>query len=1087
MLPYGIGLDIGIGSVGWAVVALDSSEKPCGILDMGVRVFPSPEHPKTGASPAAPRREARSARRRLRRHRHRNQRIRHLLIASGILSEAQLETLFSGQLEDIYLLRVRALDEVLSPPEFARVLIHISQRRGFRSNRKNAVTKEDGVLLAAVNQNLSRMTASGYRTVGEMLLRDPLFADSKRNKDGAYLATVSRDMITDEVRQIFAAQRRMGAEFASEATESAYLEILLSQRSFDEGPGGNSPYGGDQIAKMVGQCSFLSHLPRAAKATYSFEYFSLLEKINHLRLMDDSSSHKLNPQQREALIALAHKTDNPNFGQIRSALEIPAGCSFNMVRYADKPREAAEKAQKLGCLRAYHQLRKAIDKTAKGRFQSLSLAHKNALGTALTLYKTSSRIHAYLQDAELASCDIEAADTLGSFSKFGHLSVDACNAIIPYLEQGMDYTDACKAAGFQPGNPDDTQKQMLLHPSQEDYADLTSPVAQRAVSQAIKVINAIIRRHGYSPSFLHIELAREMSKDFSERKQMDKQMQDNQARNQRILQRIHDEFGVQNPTGQDLVKFKLYEEQQGVCPYSQTQLSLPRLFEPNYAEVDHIVPYSISFDDSYKNKVLVLAGENRQKGNRLPLQYLSGQRADSFTVWVNSAVRDRRKRQLLLKAEITQEDQNRFIERNLQDTRTISRFLHGYLLRNLQFAPSSVGRRKHVTAVNGTITAYMRKRLGISKIRANGDLHHAVDALVVACTTDAMIQQITRHTQFRECLYVQGDGESMAVDRQTGALLRSFPHPWPQFRKELEARLSSNPAHVLNDFRLPMYVSGQIPLPAAPIFVSRMPTRKITGAAHKDTVKSPKILDQGFTIVKRPLTDLTLKNLENYYAPESDRLLYDAIRARLLAFGGDGKKAFAEPFYKPKSDGSPGPLVRKVKLKEPFTTNVAVHGGEGVADHDAMVRTDVFYVEGEGYYMVPIYVADTRTPILPTQAATPGKPYIQWKQMQADNFLFSLYPNDLIRITRSKPITFHTSQKDSTLEDTYAPTDIFVYYAGLDISTASIKCITHDNAYFTRGLGVKTLDRLEKYTVDVLGEYHRVEKEKRQSFSMKRG
>ena len=121
MYPYGIGLDIGITSVGWSVVALDGQERPCGILNMGTRIFDAAEHPKTGDSLAAPRREARSARRRLRRHKHRNERIRQLLLARKIVTDDELVHLFDGHLEDIYTLRVRALDEVISSMEFARI------------------------------------------------------------------------------------------------------------------------------------------------------------------------------------------------------------------------------------------------------------------------------------------------------------------------------------------------------------------------------------------------------------------------------------------------------------------------------------------------------------------------------------------------------------------------------------------------------------------------------------------------------------------------------------------------------------------------------------------------------------------------------------------------------------------------------------------------------------------------------------------------------------------------------------------------------------------------------------------------------
>ena len=150
MRPYAIGLDIGITSVGWAALALDADENPCGIIDLGSRIFYAAEHPQTGESLAAPRREARGSRRRLRRHRHRNERIRSLMIEEQLISQDELETLFDGRLEDIYALRVKALDEIVSRTDFARILLHISQRRGFKSNRKNPTTKEDGVLLAAI-------------------------------------------------------------------------------------------------------------------------------------------------------------------------------------------------------------------------------------------------------------------------------------------------------------------------------------------------------------------------------------------------------------------------------------------------------------------------------------------------------------------------------------------------------------------------------------------------------------------------------------------------------------------------------------------------------------------------------------------------------------------------------------------------------------------------------------------------------------------------------------------------------------------------------------------------------------------------
>lgn len=1028
MIPYAIGFDIGITSVGWAVVALDSEDKPYGIINMGSRVFDAAEQPKTGASLAAPRREARSARRRLRRHQHRLERIRRLLLTENVISQAELDTLFAGKLEDIYTLRVKALDAPVLHTEFARILLHIAQRRGFRSNRKAETAKEDGELLAAVSKNRALMVEKGYRTVGEMLLQDPLYAASKRNKGGQYIATVGRDMVAEEVRAIFRTQRQLGQPFASEELESRYLDILLSQRSFDEGPGEGSPYAGSQIERMIGKCTLEDGEQRAAKATYSFEYFTLLQNINHLRLLRGGEGSPLTPAQREALIALAHKTKELNFSHIRRELAIPADTTFNAVYYKNTDdAEEAEKKTKFSYLKAYHQMRTAFNKLSKNHFDTLTRAQKNELGRVLSTYKTSAKIRAALLPAGLSDAELDIAETL-SFSKFGHISVKACDKLIPFLEKGMKYDEACAAAGYDFKAHSGRERTQLLHPTPDDLADITSPVVRRAVAQTVKVLNAIIRERGCSPTFINLELAREVAQDFTERNQAKKSMDDNRARNERLMERIRAEYGKEHPTGQDLVKLKLWEEQHGECAYSQKHISIEHLFEPDYAEVDHIIPYSISFDDGYKNKILVLAEENRNKGNRLPLQYLQGKRREDFIVWVENTIRSTPKKQRLLKEKLTSEDEKQFKERNLQDTKTMARFLLNYIGDHLAFADFAAGRKKHITAVNGAVTSYMRKRWGISKIRENGDLHHAVDALVIACTTDGMIQQVSRYAALRECEYVQTEGGSLAVSVHTGEVLKSFPYPWPEFRRELEARLGDDPRRAVISQRFPVYLNNDIPV--RKLFVSRMPRRKVTGAAHKETIKSPKALQDGVVVTKRPLTSLKLdKNGEiaNYYMPQSDRLLYEALKAQLMKYGGDGAKAFTQPFHKPKSDGTPGPIVNKVKLCEPTTLHVPVLKGTGVADNDSMVRIDVFYVEGEGYYFVPIYIADTLKKELPSKACVAFKPYEDWKAMSDENFIFSLYPNDLMRVTHKNKLKLTKAQKESTLPDTYETKHAVLY------------------------------------------------------------
>lgn len=1088
MKKYGIGLDMGIASVGWAVVALDGEENPRGIIDMGSRIFDEAEQPKRGDSLAAPRREARGARRRLRRHRHRNERIRGMIVSMGLLSKEELDGLFSGQLSDIYELRVRALDEPVNRAEFARILLHISQRRGFRSNRKGGADKEDGKLLRAIDGNKERMAQKGYRTVGEMLLKDPAFAENKRNKGGKYISTVTRDMVEDEVRQIFAAQRRLGTDFAGVELEEKYLVILLSQRGFDEGPGGDSPYKGNQIEKMVGNCTLLPDQQRAAKAAWSFEYFSLLEKINHIRILEDGRSQRLTDEQRKKIIALANKKDSMSFQLIREELKLPDSQRFNMVRYSKAENvDEDEKKEKIRGMKASRSIRAAMERAEKGSFEKLSREQLNEIATVLTLYKGERTAAEKLRELGLSEAAIGEMKGL-SFSKFGHLSVDACDKLIPFLEQGLNYNEACERAGIDFQAHSDVEKKTLLPPLDKNCNEITSPVAKRAISQTIKVINAIIRKQGCSPSYVNIELARELSKPHDERARIDKQNKDNRAANERIMEQLRKEYNRPNPTGQDLVKFRLWQEQGGACAYSGKSISLERLFEPNYTEVDHIIPYSISFDDRRNNKVLVLTAANRDKGNRLPLQYLKGQRAEEFIVWVKNSNLNYQKKQNLLKASISEEDRKNFRERNMQDTRTMSAFMLNYIRDRLIFAPSDKGRKKFVTAVNGAVTAELRKRWGINKRREDGDLHHAVDALVIACATDALIQRVTRYSYYKETRFMH-DRPDILTDPETGEVLEmgrgaeeKFPEPWKNFRHEMEARLDRvNPAQLIADLRLPFYMEEGAPT-VKPIFVSRMPKRKVTGAAHKATA-SRAAKEEGYAISKTPIEKLKIdKNgeIENYddESRNSDRLLYEALREQLKKYGGDGKKAFAEPFHKPRRDGSPGPIVKKVRLKEP-STFVPIQNGTAVAKNVTMVRIDVFFVPGNGYYFVPIYVADTVKKELPNGAVVQNKPR---KAMKDEDFVFSLYPNDLIKVEHKDGVKLTIVQKESTLPDSYETKAEILYYRGASISTGSLKCINHDNTYKIDSLGVKTLKSIEKYTVDVLGEYHAVRMEKRQGF-----
>lgn len=1070
---YGIGLDIGIASVGWAVVALNEEADPYGLVECGSRVFDKAEQPKTGESLAAPRREARSARRRLRRRSLRKADLYVLLEANGLPDKAEIQqAVEAGHLPDIYALRVQALDGPVTPLDFARILLHLMQRRGFRSNRKADDAQKDGQLLLAIDANTRRMQEKNYRTVGEMLSRDEAFAAHKRNKAEMYLSTVKRDQIVDEARQIFEAQRRYGATYATPTMEAEYLTILMRQRTFDEGPGGNSPYGGNIVEKMVGTCTLEGGTePRAAKATYSFEKFSLYQKINHIRIVENGTARALTPAERQEIFALCRQTDKVDYARIRKALGLPETARFNAVRYREEQTaEACEKKEKITALPCWHKMRKAFNMLKKDYINTVSDDMLDAAATAMTLYKNEDTLREKLQQAGFEPMEIEVLLTLPSFSGFGHISVKACRKLNVYLEQGCTYNEACAAAGYDFQGGSNAEKQMLLPASTPEMEDITSPVVRRAVAQTIKVVNAIIRKQGKSPVFVHLELAREMSKNFQERAELDKAMQDNNAENEHRKKELEELFPGRNITGQDIVKYRLWNEQGCRCAYSLQALDLEKVIKDSgYAEVDHIVPYSLSFDDRRTNKVLVLASENRQKGNRLPLQYLQGKQREDFIVYTKATVKNYRKRQNLLKEKL--DESGEFIQRNLQDTQYISRFMLNYIRENLAFAPHAAAGKIRVMAVNGAVTAFLRKRWGINKVRADGDLHHAADAAVIACTTNRMIQRVSAFYKREEASHSRGV---------------RFPEPWPRFSDELSQRLSACPQENLMAIN-PVYYAEVDIAAIKPVFVSRMPRHKVTGAAHKETIKGR--VDDTLVVQRRAITDLKLdKNGEiaGYYQPGSDTLLYNALKERLTAFGGDAKKAFAEPFFKPKADGTPGHQVRKVKICDKATSVVPVHGGKGVADNDTMVRIDVYYVPGDGYYWVPIYVADTVKPVLPNKAVVAYKNYEDWKEMKESDFLFSLYQNDLIYVESKRPMKFTLKNKGSTLEKEMIVSKMLAYFEGGNISTGAVTITTQDDAYVIGSLGFKTLLKVQKYQVDVLGEYVPVKKEKRQLFPAQR-
>lgn len=1081
---YSIGLDIGIASVGWAVLQLKNDE-PFKIVDLNSRIFTKAENPKDGSSLAMKRRAYRGIRRLIRRKRNRLDRLEALFEKYNLIDKESLSKLFSTP-ADVFKLRTKGLDLLLNNNEWSRVLFYLCKHRGFKSNRKKAADNIEGAVLKSLKENTDLL--ANYRTVGEMMHTADAFAEKKRNTTDSYKSIVLRSQLLDEINILFENQRKLGSKLATQAFQDEYIEIFSSQRFFDEGPGKGSPYGGAQIEKLIGNCTLEKTEKRAAKASWSFMMFSLLEKINHLRIVDSLGCERsLTAKERELIIELALKKSVLTMADVRSKLELSSTDLFKNVMYKKADIKNSneiniidtEKALKIQSFVPYHAIRKALGSKYSGNLLD-SPEQLNLVGYAFTVYKNDERIKDCLK-GKIDDTDLELLiENLKGFTKFGHISVKACNKLIPYMKEGDIYSDACQKANYL-FNTNEFVRTVLLPARADELEDIKNPVVRRAISQTIKVVNAIILKYG-SPTKIHIELAREMSKSFTERFEIQKKQKDNYDKNQKAITSLQEMFPEQFSNGQlpkykDVLKFKLFKEQNELSVYSLKHIPLDRLFDDNYVQIDHILPYSISLDDSYNNKVLVLTSENQEKKNRTPLAYLKDQHPElvekfkTYVINTYAKTNIKKRDNLLNDTEEYKLERSEWSESNINDTRYICSFMQNYIKDHLEFNKFELSKnKKHVICVNGLITSKMRRDFGIQKVRANGDLHHAIDAVIVALTTDGMINKISRYYKKRETLLYKAPG--LIIEK-----------PWDNFTEELSARLSEDVQHQIAKLNLNSYTVDEIKSLRKP-FVSRMPNRKIIGPAHKDTFSSAAKLKEGIIITRKELSKIKLtkdNEIEGFYQKDRNINLYNALVEFLQKqkLGGE-----ADKFNMPTKDGSRGPEVKKIKIEEKITLGVVLKN-KSIAANGSMIRVDVFYIpEGKdkGYYLIPIYVADTVKKELPNKAIIQGKNINQWKIMDDKDFIFSLYQNDLIKITAKKEYELSPINKNGNLQASISLNDFWAYYQGTDIGSASINIITNDNSYGKRGLGVKTLVSLTKFTVGVLGEVTEVKHEKRLGF-----
>ena len=1126
MEKFNLGLDIGIASVGWCLLGESR------IIDLGVRCFDKAETAKEGESLNKVRRDARLMRHRLYRRAWRLTQLARLLKRHGLIEHVdriRKPPTKSSPMINAWSLRVEALDRRLTHEEWARVIYHLCKHRGFhwisRAEKKKVVDDKVGEG-RAVKKGLAdtkrRMAEKSYRTAAEMVLAE--FPDAQRNKAGDYGKALSRVLLADELRLLFEKQRQLGNPHADEALQAAVLGDgdRKSGLFWKQKPA----LSGQDLLKMLGHCTFEKAEYRAPKASFTAERHVWLTRLNNLRIVVDGTTRPLNDAERQCALPLPYQQASDfTYKQLHTALVkkglLPESFAFAGLRGSKGKDPLAERLVKHPAWQALRgTFRKAGLETEWGGIAGSAMSGKpdtlDDIARVLSVFKDGDEAERELRALALPGGEAAVQALLDlSFSDFHALSLKALRQIVPLMESGLRYDEAVAAIPEYGHHsrlkaPEDDKLRYLpefyerhrgtgkernrMLFSQKIGEDIPggiprNPVVMRALNQARKVVNAIIRKYG-SPQNVHIEMARDLSRPLDERRSIEKEQKEYRERNDEDWKRFVSsakqlglrEVPVREKHGHDFAKWQLYHQQLCKCAYSIQPIELERLLEPGYVEIDHALPYSRSFDDSKNNKVLVLAKENRDKGNRTPYEYLDGEhnspRWQSFVAYIDGNKNYRlAKRSRLLRKDFGKKEAEEFRERNLNDTRYICRFFKNYVERYLQLAEDSEAKR--CVVLSGQTTAFLRARWGLLKVRSDSDRHHALDAAVVAACSHGMVKRLADYSRRKELEKVR-DG---FVDLETGEIINPamhqqlhehFPEPWLNFRHELEARLKIDDPAVL---RAEMERFGTYSAAALdalrPLFVSRAPQRRNGGAAHKDTIyaQPERLKTQGGVTQKVPLASLTLKDLDNLIDPHRNKKLYAAIRTRLEQHGGNGDKAFPanDPLRKPDRDGNPtGPIVRSVTMVIDKLSGIPIRGG--IAKNDTMLRVDVFTKAGK-FHLVPVYVHHMASGKLPDRAIVAFKDEDEWTLID-DSFAwcFSLYPNDYVEV-RLKNNVFRG------------------YYAGCDRSTGAVGLWFHDRNQqvgkdgLIRGIGVKTASSVEKFHIDVLGNIYAAPPEPRRGLA----
>jgi len=840
-MRWRLGIDLGTNSLGWAALELAKVEQglaPVGLIDCGARIFSDGRNPKDKQSNAVKRREPRGARRNRDRYIRRRDRLMRQLVQFGLMpkTEAERKALEGGKGADLaqtdpWILRARALDEAITPHQLGRAIFHLHQRRGFRSNRKtDRGDSESGKVHDATKRTMQRLEHEGARTLGELFGKPRLetllhnraeargarkpqpLARVRKSGDGAkwqYEYYPTRDLILDEFDKMWAAQSVHHTAVLLDEARDTLRNTIEWQHPLKSPP--------------VGKCTLLPEEPRAAKALPSSQHARIYQEINALRVgRTGETKVPLTLEQRndvaERLLHPTNKTAEVTFDQIRKLLGLSSYDTFNTESEKRKKLKGDETAARL------------MQSNCWGKaWFDLELATQDEIVKQLLEEENEDDLFAWL--AENYGLDHEQAVAVADCplpSGYGNLSEKALTLLLPHLASGVRvYSEAVAAAGlhhsqfgtgevfedglpyygvilersvaFGTGDPDDSDEKR--------YGKVANPTVHVALNQIRAVINDLIRRFG-PPEQIVLELARELPLSARGKSELEKKQSDNQQENEKRKVQLED-LRVAN-TYDNRLKLRLYEELEALgkrCVFSGDQINLSTLFTDEI-EIEHILPFSETLDDSFSNKTLATRQANRGKQNRSP--HAAFGHSPSGYDWNEIAKRaselpSAKKWRFEPNAMERYENEERdFLARQLTDTQYISRLATAYV-EAIYGGQGHAGGENHVWVITGRLTSDLRHHWGLDSIlrghnepiseaqKKNRDdhRHHAIDAVVIGCTDRAMLKAAADEARRQEETF-------------SARLLAGISEPWDSFRDQVAEKvrgivISHKPDHGFQD------------------------------------------------------------------------------------------------------------------------------------------------------------------------------------------------------------------------------------------------------------------------------------------------